>query len=461
MIAGTITDSVGAVVKSAHIIAVSTPGGVPAASQLSGPAGNYRIDGLPPGNYRVFVEPLDRPIELTDLDSFHSNGQSNFATTAFGGIGNPTVVSLAAGQSAMANVVLPPNPATLLNVDLVGFVGGGFVFLGERPLFFPRGRPQLVVASETSRANDTTFSFSAPDVVRVGPTVGGTVGSTPVRQQSITVGAEAALGPSSLSLSNSNGVSAVTGAVVVTVNPLALTPLRDSAGFGTALSPGSFISIFGNDLAERLVSATSLPLPTNLGGVSVKIGNRFAPIFLVSPGQINAMVPYEVSGQVSLQVVTGPGAGGNSLPVNLSPTAPGIFATNGQGFGQGAIVHPDGAFVAPIGNIPGAAPRPARRGVDVILIFASGLGRVTPTFPSGLGAGAGGTAIPTLVNFPQVRIGGQVAALDFAGLAPTFAGLYQINARVPANASIGDNVPVQITTFEGQTSNTVTIAISP
>jgi uncharacterized protein (TIGR03437 family) len=236
--------------------------------------------------------------------------------------------------------------------------------------------------------------------------------------------------------------------------------LRDGAGFGTVLAPGGFISIFGTDLAESLESATAIPLPTRLGGVSVKIGNRYAPLFFVSPGQINALVPFEVSGLVDVQVVTGPSAAGNSVPLNLSPTAPGIFSTNQSGAGQGAILNEDDSFVAPAGSIPGAAAHPARPG-DIIVIFASGLGPVTPNLPSGLASGAGGTNFPQMANYPTVRIGGIVAALDFAGLAPNFVGLYQVNAHIPANVPIGDNVPVEITTFEGQTSNTVTIAVSP
>jgi uncharacterized protein (TIGR03437 family) len=198
-----------------------------------------------------------------------------------------------------------------------------------------------------------------------------------------------------------------------------------------------------------------------MAGISVRIGDRYAPLFYAGPGQINALIPFEVNGSVNVQIVTGPLAGGNVLPVNLAPTAPGIFATNQQGTGQGAILNnPDPSFAAPAGSIPGAATRPARRN-DVITIFASGLGPVSPAIPSGLAAGAGGTTIPTLVNPPQVRIGSTNATVEFAGLAPGFVGLYQVNVRIPAGAPTGDAVPVQITTFEGQVSNTVTIAIAP
>jgi uncharacterized protein (TIGR03437 family) len=103
---------------------------------------------------------------------------------------------------------------------------------------------------------------------------------------------------------------------------------------------------------------------------------------------------------------------------------------------------------------------PAARN-SVIIIYASGLGPVLPALSSGLPAGINGSTIPQMVHAPTVRIGGQIAALDFSGLAPGFVGLYQINAHVPGNISPSDTVQVQITTFEGQVSNTVTIAVGP
>ncbi|HWP85047.1 MAG TPA: carboxypeptidase regulatory-like domain-containing protein [Terriglobia bacterium] len=465
VLSGTVTDSQGAPVRSAHVVAFNDPEGVPVASQLTGSNGAYTIAGLPPGNYRILVEPLDGPIGLGNMGDFYAAGRADFSTTVLGGFATPTTFPVGAGQGITANVALPATPPAKLNIDSLGLFtnndcSGSFTFSsGTR--YLPRGRSYCVAALEDSNATDTSFSFSAPGVVRDGNTSGLNFGGgIQARIQRITVSTNAVPGPSTLALTNAGGASAMPGGVVVTVNPQVAVPLRDGAGFGTTLAPGGFISIFGTDLAERLEIAASVPLPTRLGGVSVKIGNRFAPLFFVSPGQINALVPFEVSGTVNLQVVTGPGAAGNAVPVTLSPTAPGLFSLKQDGTGQGAILNADNSFVAPAGSVPGANAHPARPG-DVIVIFASGLGAVSPASPSGLDSGAGGTSIPQLLKAPTVRIGGQVAALEFAGLAPTFVGLYQVNARIPATVAPGDNVPVQITTFEGQASNTVTIAVSP
>ena len=253
------------------------------------------------------------------------------------------------------------------------------------------------------------------------------------------------------------------GGIVITNNPQMATPLRDGAGFGTTLAPGSFVSIFSTatqDLAVGSNVAVAVPLPTTLSGISVMVGNRYAPLFFAGPGQINALIPFETpTGSANITVFAGPDAPGNTVTVNLNATAPGIFALNQAGSGQGAIQNPNGSFAAAVGSVPGSSAAPAARG-GVIIIYASGLGRVTPQLPSGLAAGTNGTAIPTLLNPPTVRIGGSAATVEFAGLAPGFVGLYQVNVRVPANAQTGNAVPVTITTAEGQISNTVTVAIN-
>jgi uncharacterized protein (TIGR03437 family) len=209
------------------------------------------------------------------------------------------------------------------------------------------------------------------------------------------------------------------------------------------------------------------PLPTSLGGVSVKMGNRFAPLIFVAPGQIAAMVPFELAGSsMDLTIVTGPNASGNTVTVALSPTSPGIFSVNQQGTGQGIVLHnpdPTGSIVAPTGSIPGRPSRPIRPG-EFMTIYAVGLGPVTPSIPSGLAPIDAGSPLRRLVNPITVRIDGQAvpaANVPYAGLNPNFVALYQVDVQIPSNVQAGDAVSLQLVTAEGQASNTVTIAISP
>lgn len=463
-LSGTITSSTGSPVKSANVIAVSSTGGVPVASQLSGADGRFSIAGLPPGAYQVLVEPLDGPISLGNFPGFYQDGSANFATTFLGGLGTPTPVSVAAGQTAAANVVVQPRPAGILNIDALGIstqtqTGTSFLF-GSAPLFLPRGRSYQIFVTGPNQTNDSNLTVTGNGVTGGATTGGSLPNNQPIRQQTVTVSASAALGPSNLSLSNSGSTAFFPGGIVATVNPN-MIGIAESAGFKNNLTPGAIFSIFGTDLAlgrgaQGTENAAATPLPTSMGGVSVKVGDRFAPLFFVSPGQINAMIPFEVTGtSTQVTIVTGPNAAGNTLTVNLAATAPGIFPA---GQGQGVILNStDNTVAAPAGTFPGS--HPAKPG-DFIVIYASGLGPVSPALPSGVAAGAGGTTFPTLSSPPRVTIGGQPATIQFAGLVPTLVGLYQINAVVP-NIAANAAAPVQIITAQGQTSNTVTMAVSP
>ena len=464
-IPGTITTSGGARVKSAHVIAVSSAGGVPVVSQLTGVDGSFEIKGLPPGSYQILVEPLDGPISLGNFLAPFADGSANFATTFFGGLTNPVSVPVIAGQTASPiALTVPPRSANTLNIDTLGIQTGTLFVFGAAPLFLPRGKSYQIFVTGPNQTNDSNLATDA----RAGVTGGATTGASPpnippIRQQTVTVSASAALGPSNLSLGNPISTSFFPGGIVATVNPSISPPAREGAGFTGNLTPGAIFSIFGTDLAmgrgpQGTENAVATPLPTSLGGVSVRVGDRFAPLIFVSPTQINGMIPFEITGSsADITVVTGPNAAGNTVTASLSPTAPGIFFVDLGGRQQGAILNAsDNTFAAPVGTSLGHPTRPG----DVVVIFASGLGPVTPTLPSGVAAGAGGTTIPTLISPPSVTIGGLAATVQFSGLAPGFVGLYQVNVVVPtiaANAS----APVQITTSQGQMSNTVVIAIGP
>ena len=182
--------------------------------------------------------------------------------------------------------------------------------------------------------------------------------------------------------------------------------------------------------------------------MQVTIGGVEAPLFYGDGGQVNAQVPYELAGVGAASlVVRGRGAAGAPATVTIAPAQPGIFTVSQTGTGQGVVLDAAGRLVD--------ANNPARPG-DVVVIYATGMGLTNP-------AAATGAAAPTeplahVTTSPTVTIGGQQATVEFAGLAPTFAGLYQINARVPAGVAAGSSVPLVITQ-NGIASNTVTIAV--
>ena len=225
-----------------------------------------------------------------------------------------------------------------------------------------------------------------------------------------------------------------------------------------AVSAGSVISIFGTELATSSVGAVDLPLPTNIDGAEVLVNDIAAPLFFVSPNQINAQLPWEFinAGMVNVQAVVN-GVESNIVSISIAAQEPGLFATNQTGSGQGAILisGAGGSLAAPTDS-PGA--RPVTRGQELIEIFCTGLGVVTNQPASGAPAPdnpLSETALP-----PTVTIGDVPALVSFSGLGPGFVGLYQVNAQVPKNVPIGEAVPV-VLTIGGVDSNTVTIAVQP
>ena len=215
-----------------------------------------------------------------------------------------------------------------------------------------------------------------------------------------------------------------------------------------SVAPGSIVSIFGSDLANTTESAAIVPLPLSLGGSTVTIGGQAVPLLFASPTQINAQIPFELSGSsVSSLVVSLDGLSSPPVTVSLLPAAPGIFTVGQGGTGRGAILHAsDSSAVTP--------NNPARAG-EFLGMYSTGLGTTTPAVDTG--AAASITPLSLTQITPTVTIGGVSAPVSFSGLAPSFVGLYQTNVQVPPGLLTGDQT--LILTANGIASNPVTVSI--
>ena len=228
----------------------------------------------------------------------------------------------------------------------------------------------------------------------------------------------------------------------------------NGASFLSGIAPGMIVSLFGQNLAPATVSASSVPLPTTLSGVSVFINTYEAPLLFVSPTQVNFQIPFSYSGSSPITVTLVNGLFSSPQSLTISPAAPGIFVINAAQ--QGAIqISNTSTFAASVGSIAGAPSRPASRG-ESVSIFCTGLGAVSN--PPDVGVAAASSPLSTTPVAATVTIGGRPAAVSFSGLAPGYVGLYQVNAVVPANAPTGNSVPLTIS-IGNLTSNSVTLAV--
>jgi uncharacterized protein (TIGR03437 family) len=221
----------------------------------------------------------------------------------------------------------------------------------------------------------------------------------------------------------------------------------DGASFRSAVAAGAIVSLFGRDLAAATENAAALPLPANLSGTTVTVNGLAAPLFYVSPAQLNVQLPFTLGlGGATIQV-TRNGVAGPAQALTISAFSPAVFTIPAGGTGPGAILHNSTGVLV-------SAAAPAIRG-EFLSIYCTGLGAVQPAVPSG----APGPSPPAqTLTLPTVVIGGINATPNFSGLAPTFAGLYQVNVQVPQGVAPGSAVPVYLT-IGGAVSNLVTIAV--
>ncbi len=229
--------------------------------------------------------------------------------------------------------------------------------------------------------------------------------------------------------------------------------LVNAASFGpqAVTAPGSIVSIFGSRLSDGEAQAKTLPLQTELGGVTAAMAGQPLPLLYVSGQQVNAVIPYGIQTNAQHQVVVRRGDS-YSVPENITvaPAQPAIFTLDLSGRGQGLIF-----LTRPNGFVLAEGANPARAG-DVVVVYATGLGEVNPAVATG--AAAPGLPLSRVVTPVEARIGGRDAAVQFAGLAPGFVGLYQVNVQVPPGVEPSPAATL-VLLQNGAPSNTVTLAV--
>lgn len=237
-------------------------------------------------------------------------------------------------------------------------------------------------------------------------------------------------------------VSVVVTLTVGSAGSTSIAGLVNNFSGSLTAAPGMIAGVYGSQMAppDTSASAPGLPLPLTLAGVSATVNGVTAPLYYVSPGQIDLQIPYETAaGTVVLAINNNGQIATFAFPVAV--TAPGLFAS--------AVSNSTGASVS------------SASADQTLLLFMTGEGDVTPTLATG--------ASPTAENNPNlypkprqpvaVSVGGVPASIAFQGIPAGLAGVTQIDFLIPPNAPLGAQQVVVM--VGGVASPPVNLTIAP
>lgn len=233
----------------------------------------------------------------------------------------------------------------------------------------------------------------------------------------------------------------------VAIHYIGLTPLN-GASYNTlreTVAPNTILSVFSQGgQFTGTQSFTTLPLPTSMQSLQVLLNGTPVPLYYVSPGQINCLIPNNAptSGTADLQVLrTDNGQTLGDSTINMTTVAPGLFTINGTGKGQAAAINQDGTY----NNSSNAISRG-----QVLTVFGTGVGFIQ-------GAPSDGSATSGVTSTPQTttaQINGIDCPVQYSGLAPGEVGVWQVNLMisnsVPPTSTLANRIS-ELTVFLGST----------
>jgi uncharacterized protein (TIGR03437 family) len=223
------------------------------------------------------------------------------------------------------------------------------------------------------------------------------------------------------------------------------------------VAPGEIVVLFsqhaGPDVMIGAQANDGRNVPTLLGETRVLFDGIAAPMVYSVRGQAGAVVPYEIAGRATTEVVVeyrGVRSAAVTLPVVAS--APALFTLDSSGHGQAAMLNETGCC--------NSVRNPAARG-SIAVLYATGEGQTSPHGVTGRVSAFDRTADYPSPRLPvRVTVGGEAAEIIFAGEAPhAVAGLLQVNFRVPKNSPLGDAVPLVLTVGDSRSPDGVTMAV--
>ena len=231
-----------------------------------------------------------------------------------------------------------------------------------------------------------------------------------------------------------------------------ISMLVNAASYSPAVSPGELVAIFGSNLGPAapvgLQLSASGSVATTIGDTQVLFDGVASPLIFASASQVNAVVPFGVTAGTTGVQVQYQGQASLSQPMIVVTAAIGIFSLDSSGVGQAFARNQDGSLNSPL--------NPAAPG-SIVTFLATGAGQWSPAGVDG--AIVGGGDLPRPVLPVHAMVGGQPAAVQYAGGAPgVVEGVIQVNLQIPASQT-GAAVPLVLLIGDSSSQPGITLAI--
>jgi uncharacterized protein (TIGR03437 family) len=248
---------------------------------------------------------------------------------------------------------------------------------------------------------------------------------------------------SSIIVLSTSGFTVLPWNYAASVAPPQIAAVVSAADNKSAAAPGGLITLYGSNLSPTNQATSQIPVPTALANSCITVNGQPIPLIFVSPGQINAQMPFQAVGAETIVVHT-PGGTSDNFNLTVQPTAPAVFMSGvaGPQTNLPTIIRAANGILATDSN-------PIKPN-DVLVIYVTGLGQ---TNPAGLtGYPAPGNPLASALAQTSVTLGGMNLPVSYAGLAPGEVGVYQINVTVPGNIPTGLGLPLAISQGDGNVS---------
>ena len=341
-------------------------------------------------------------------------------------------------QFVVGNLLLNPSLVTSGRLDSTVDLSSGFVFVDD--FGYRSGTPAGGGAGVIQRVQLSTAAGVASTRMAESP-VAGQEGSAFTRTMAVLVDR------SGIVNLTTSGITVLSWNYDASVAIPRITRVVNAADRTTPVAPGGLIVVEGRDLSAVNIATQQMPLPMALGESCLTVNGLVVPMLMVSPTEINAQLPFQAEGNVTMVLWT-PGGVSDNFNLTILPTAPSIFRSElAPGFVAPLVYRTENWQVVTVAN-------PVRAN-DELTIYLTGMGKVHPEVPAGVPAP--GNPAPSVLTQPTVELAGRQLEVMFAGLVPNQIGVNEIQVKVPWGVPKGISQPLRIT--QGSFSTTVMVRV--